>query len=117
MAVATVDLKQGEVIGAPQIVTRGWAYDQDTDALLDEARTQVTRALEQALSRRALRPRDPEPGGPQGAGQAGGGADPPAPDDRPGHRHRLTAAEPVLGGRRRRTREPAGDVRVSPLTD
>jgi ribonuclease J len=50
MAVATVDLKQGEVIGAPQIVTRGWAYDQDTDALLDEARKQVTRALEQALS-------------------------------------------------------------------
>ena len=38
MAVATVDLKQGEVIGVPQIVTRGWAYDQDTDALLDEAR-------------------------------------------------------------------------------
>jgi ribonuclease J len=50
MAVATVDLKQGEVVGVPQIVTRGWAYDQDTDALLDEARTQVTRALEQALS-------------------------------------------------------------------
>ena len=50
MAVATVDLKQGEVIGVPQIVTRGWAYDQDTDALLDEARKQVTRALEQALS-------------------------------------------------------------------
>ncbi|HEY4929729.1 MAG TPA: RNase J family beta-CASP ribonuclease [Acidimicrobiales bacterium] len=50
MAVATVDLKQGEVIGVPQIVTRGWAYDQDTDALLEQARTQVTRALEQALS-------------------------------------------------------------------
>jgi ribonuclease J len=50
MAVATVDLKQGEVVGAPQIVTRGWAYDQDTDALLEQARTEVTRALEQALS-------------------------------------------------------------------
>ncbi len=50
MAVATVDLKQGEVIGTPQIVTRGWAYDQDTDAILEEARTLVTRALEQALS-------------------------------------------------------------------
>jgi ribonuclease J len=50
MAVATVDLKQGEVVGVPQIVTRGWAYDQDTDALLDQARSQVTRALEQALS-------------------------------------------------------------------
>jgi ribonuclease J len=50
MAVATVDLKQGEVVGAPQIVTRGWAYDQDTEALIDEARVQVTKALEQALA-------------------------------------------------------------------
>ncbi len=50
MAVATVDLKQGEVVGVPQIVTRGWAYDQDTDALLDEARAQVTKALAQALA-------------------------------------------------------------------
>ena len=50
MAVATVDLKRGEVVGVPQIVTRGWAYDHDTEMLLDEARIQVTRALEQALS-------------------------------------------------------------------
>jgi ribonuclease J len=50
MAVATVDLKRGEVVGVPQIVTRGWAYDHDTEALLDEARIQVTKALVQALS-------------------------------------------------------------------
>ncbi|MGD0393805.1 MAG: ribonuclease J [Acidimicrobiales bacterium] len=50
MAVATVDLKRGEVVGTPQIVTRGWAYDHDTEALLDEAREQVAKALEQALS-------------------------------------------------------------------
>ncbi len=50
MAVATVDLKRGEVVGTPQIVTRGWAYDQATEALLEEARTQVTKALEQALA-------------------------------------------------------------------
>jgi ribonuclease J len=50
MAVATVDVKRGEVVGTPQIVTRGWAYDQDTEAVLDEARAQVTKALEQALS-------------------------------------------------------------------
>jgi ribonuclease J len=50
MAVATVDLKRSEVVGTPQIVTRGWAYDHDTEALLDEARDQVTRALEQALT-------------------------------------------------------------------
>lgn len=34
----------------PQIVTRGWAYDQDTEALLDEARARVTKALDQALT-------------------------------------------------------------------
>ena len=50
MAVATVDLKRGEVVGTPQIVTRGWAYDHDTEAMLDEARDQVTKALEQALT-------------------------------------------------------------------
>ncbi len=50
MAVATVDVKRGEVVGTPQIVTRGWAYDQATEAVLDEARAQVTKALEQALS-------------------------------------------------------------------
>ena len=31
-------------------MTRGWAYDQDTEALLDEAHAQVTKALEQVLS-------------------------------------------------------------------
>ncbi len=50
MAVATVDLKRAEVVGTPQIVTRGWAYDKDTEAILDEARNQVTKALEQALT-------------------------------------------------------------------
>jgi ribonuclease J len=50
MAVATVDLKRGEVVGAPQIVTRGWAYDDDTDALLDQARDEVRTALEKALA-------------------------------------------------------------------
>ncbi len=50
MAVATVDLKRGEVVGIPQIVTRGWASDSDTEALLDEARIHVTKALEEALA-------------------------------------------------------------------
>ena len=68
MAVATVDLKRGEVVGVPQIVTRGWAYDHDTELLLDEARVQVTRALEKASDLGEPRPRDAQPGGPQGAG-------------------------------------------------
>jgi len=50
MAVATIDLKRAEVVGVPQIVTRGWAYDDDTDRLLDEARELVTTALAKALA-------------------------------------------------------------------
>jgi ribonuclease J len=50
MAVATVDVKREEVVGVPQIVTRGWASDQETEALVDEARAEVTKALELALS-------------------------------------------------------------------
>jgi len=50
MAVATIDVKRGEVVGAPQIITRGWAYDDDTDALLDQARDDVRTALEKALA-------------------------------------------------------------------
>lgn len=50
MAVATVDMRRSEVVGTPQIVTRGWAYDHDTEALLVEARDEVTKALEQALT-------------------------------------------------------------------
>ena len=63
MAVATVDLKRGEVVGTPQIVTRGWAHAEDTESVLDEARAQVTKALEEALSRRQQRPREAQPGG------------------------------------------------------
>ncbi len=50
MAVATVDLKREEVVGVPQIVTRGWTTDRETEALIDEARAEVTKALELALS-------------------------------------------------------------------
>ncbi|MHB1710085.1 MAG: ribonuclease J [Acidimicrobiales bacterium] len=49
MAVATVDLKRREVVGDPQIVTRGWATDDVTDRLLSEARGAVAKALEKAL--------------------------------------------------------------------
>ena len=50
MAVATIDLKRGELVGPTQIITRGWAYDDDTDSLLDQARDDVRVALEKALA-------------------------------------------------------------------
>ncbi|MBV8462746.1 MAG: ribonuclease J [Acidimicrobiales bacterium] len=49
MAVATVDLKRGEVVGTPQIVTRGWVHAEDAEVLLGDARAQVTKALDEAL--------------------------------------------------------------------
>ncbi len=50
MAVATVDLKRGEVVGSPQIVTRGWVHAEDAEELFDDARAQVTKALDEVLS-------------------------------------------------------------------
>ncbi len=50
MAVATVDLKRREVVGTPQIVTRGWAHAEDAEALLDDARAQVAKALDEVLA-------------------------------------------------------------------
>ena len=90
MAVATVDLKRGEVVGTPQIVTRGWAYDHDTEALLDEARDAGDQGPRAGADRRQQRPREPQPGGPQGARTPGRRPDPPAADDRAGDRHRLS---------------------------
>ncbi len=49
MAVATVDQKRGEVVGVPQIVTRGWVHAEDAEGLLEDARAEVTKALDEVL--------------------------------------------------------------------
>ncbi len=86
MAVATVDVKREEVVGVPQIVTRGWATDRETEALLDEARGGGDQGPRAGALRREQRPRDPQPGGAQGGRSPGGRAHPPASHDRPGDR-------------------------------
>jgi ribonuclease J len=50
MIVATVDLRAADVVGVPQVVTRGWAVDPVTEAVLEEARTAVADALAHALA-------------------------------------------------------------------
>ncbi|MGC8463604.1 MAG: ribonuclease J [Acidimicrobiales bacterium] len=50
MVVATVDLRAADVVGVPQVVTRGWAVDPVTEAVLEEARTAVADALARALA-------------------------------------------------------------------
>ena len=46
VAVVTVDGHTGEVIGAPEIITRGWVHAPEAEALLDEAREQVIKGLD-----------------------------------------------------------------------
>jgi len=49
MVVATVDPHRGEVVGQPQVVTRGWVHAPEAEELLDEASSVVGKALDQAL--------------------------------------------------------------------
>ncbi|MEJ7766123.1 MAG: ribonuclease J, partial [Acidimicrobiales bacterium] len=46
VVVVTVDVKTGEVVSGPEIITRGWIHAPDAEPLLDEARQVVTAALE-----------------------------------------------------------------------
>ena len=46
VVVITVDMKTGEVVSGPEIITRGWVHAPDAEPLLDEARQVVRRALE-----------------------------------------------------------------------
>jgi ribonuclease J len=54
MVVATVDPHAREVVGAPEIVTRGWVHAPEAEVLLDEASSAVRKALEEALAEGAL---------------------------------------------------------------
>ncbi len=46
VVVVTVDARSGEVLTGPEIVTRGWVYEREAEALLDEACQAVLDALE-----------------------------------------------------------------------
>ncbi|MGH9223619.1 MAG: ribonuclease J [Acidimicrobiales bacterium] len=45
VVIVTVDGHSGEVLGTPEIITRGWVHAPEAEALLDEAREQVVKAL------------------------------------------------------------------------
>jgi ribonuclease J len=45
VVVVTIDGHTGEVIGNPEIITRGWVHAPEAESLLDEAREQVVKAL------------------------------------------------------------------------
>jgi ribonuclease J len=49
VVVATVDVHAGEVVSAPEIITRGWIHASEAEALLEEASATVRAQLEVAL--------------------------------------------------------------------
>ena len=46
IVVVTVDSKSGEVLTGPEIITRGWVYEREAEALIGEARQAVLASLE-----------------------------------------------------------------------
>jgi ribonuclease J len=52
--IVTVDAKSGEVLTGPEIITRGWVFAPEAEALLDEAKTVVRTSLEEAAGGGAL---------------------------------------------------------------
>jgi len=50
VVIVTLDKKSGEVVTGPEIVTRGWVYAPEAEALLEEARQAVLRSIEDATS-------------------------------------------------------------------
>jgi ribonuclease J len=49
VVVATVDVSESKVLTGPEIITRGWVYAPEAEALLDEACDRVAEAVERAL--------------------------------------------------------------------
>jgi len=50
VVVVTVDARTGEVVSGPEILTRGWVYAPEADALLDEGEARVADAVEAAIA-------------------------------------------------------------------
>ncbi|MHB8263755.1 MAG: ribonuclease J [Acidimicrobiales bacterium] len=50
VVMAVVDLHAGEVVGTPEIVTRGWVHAKEAEDLLEEAAAVVRTSLEKAIA-------------------------------------------------------------------
>lgn len=50
VVVVTVDATTGEILTGPEIITHGWVYAPEAEALLDEARAAVVAGLKQAAN-------------------------------------------------------------------
>ncbi|MEY2472831.1 MAG: ribonuclease [Actinomycetota bacterium] len=50
IVVVTVDSKSGDVIGRPEVITRGWVYAPEAEGLLEEARETVRKHVSEVAS-------------------------------------------------------------------
>ena len=50
IVVVTVDSRTGDVIGRPEVITRGWVYAPEAESLLDEARETVRKHVSEVAS-------------------------------------------------------------------
>jgi ribonuclease J len=48
VVIVTVDKRTGEVVTGPEIVTRGWVYGPEAEALLEDAKVAVLQSLHEA---------------------------------------------------------------------
>jgi ribonuclease J len=48
VVIVTVDMKSGEVIAGPEIITRGWIHAAEAEDLLEDARRRVVSGIEDA---------------------------------------------------------------------
>ncbi len=83
VVVVTVDVKSGELLARPEIITKGWVFAPEAEALLEEARQRVVETLEQAAHEGVVRHRDAQAPRPPGGGPVRQREDQAATYDRP----------------------------------
>jgi ribonuclease J len=50
VVIVTIDVRSGEIVTGPEIVTRGWVYAPEAEALIEEAKEAVRRAIQATLT-------------------------------------------------------------------
>jgi ribonuclease J len=50
VVIVTIDEHNGQIVTEPELITRGWVYAPEAEALLGEAATVIRKALEQAIA-------------------------------------------------------------------
>lgn len=54
VVVVAVDIKSGEVVTGPEIITRGWIHADEAEGLLEQAKLEVRRSIATAVNQDAL---------------------------------------------------------------